>query len=111
MYYISALGKNSDYVGMLGDLGKEQKFEVTYVEVEEKNDDDQVQCLVQLSTLPVAVSPGLVHRNDNYHDDIFFFCQVCYGVGGDTKAANNDAARNALNYLKMMTKRTVQGKK
>ena len=56
MYNISALGKNSDYVGMLGDLGKEQKFEVTYVEVEEKNDDDQVQCLVQLSTLPVAVS-------------------------------------------------------
>jgi len=90
MTSLKALGKNSDYVGMLGDLGKEQKFEVTYVEVEEKNDDDQVQCLVQLSTLPVA---------------------VCYGVGGDTKAANNDAARNALNYLKMMTKRTVQGKK
>ena len=109
MYNISALGKNSDYVGMLGDLGKEQKFEVTYVEVEEKNDDDQVQCLVQLSTLPVAVSPSQVHRNDNWHDDLF--CQVCYGVGGDTKAANNDAARNALNYLKMMTKRTVQGKK
>jgi len=59
-------------------------------EVEEKNDDDQIQCLVQLSTLPVA---------------------VCYGVGIDTKTANNDAARNALNYLKMMTKRTVQGKK
>ena len=41
---------------MLGELGKEQKFEVTYVEVEEKNDEDQIQCLVQLSTLPVAVS-------------------------------------------------------
>ena len=40
---------------MLGELGKEQKFEVTYVEVEEKNDEDQIQCLVQLSTLPVAV--------------------------------------------------------
>lgn len=83
-------GKNNDFVGMLGELGKEQKFEVTYVEVEEKNDEDQVQCLVQLSTLPVA---------------------VCYGVGNDTKTANNDAARNALNYLKMMTKRTVQGGK
>ena len=31
-------------------------MQVTYVEVEEKNDDDQIQCLVQLSTLPVAVS-------------------------------------------------------
>merc|ERR1712223_2235090 len=37
----------------------------------------------QLSTLPVA---------------------VCYGVGNDVDTANNDAARNALNYLKMMTK-------
>jgi len=81
--------KKCDYVGMLSELGKDQKIEVTYDEVEEKNDEDQTQCLVQLSTLPVA---------------------VCYGVGSDTKAANNDAARNALNYLKMMTKRTVQGK-
>ena len=38
---------------------------------------------MQLSTLPVA---------------------VCYGVGDDITSANNDAARNALNYLKMMTK-------
>ena len=29
--------------------------QVTYVEVEEKSDDDLTQCLVQLSTLPVAV--------------------------------------------------------
>lgn len=89
MTSLKVTGKNTDYVGMLGELGKEQKFEVTYVEVEEKNDEDQIQCLVQLSTLPVA---------------------VCYGVGNDNKTANNDAARNALNYLKMMTKRTAQGK-
>ena len=37
--------------------------------------------------------------------------KVCYGVGNDIKSANNDAARNALNYLKMMTKRSVGGKK
>ena len=29
--------------------------QVTYVEVEEKSDDDLTQCLVQLSTLPVVV--------------------------------------------------------
>merc|ERR1712137_1452815 len=52
-----SMGKNCDYVVMLSELGKEQKFE------------DQTQCLVQLSTLPVG---------------------VCYGVGNDTKAANND---------------------
>lgn len=82
--------RGTDFVTFLGDLGKEQKFEVTYVEVEEKSDDDLTQCLVQLSTLPVA---------------------VCYGVGTDGKMAHNDAARNALNYLKMMTKRAVGGKK
>jgi len=90
LHLTSLKGKTADYVAMLGDLGKEQKFEVTYVEVEEKCDDDATQCLVQLSTLPVA---------------------VCYGVGNDSKTAHNDAARNALNYLKMMTKRTVQGGK
>ena len=93
---------------MLGELGKEQKFEVTYVEVEEKNDEDQIQCLVQLSTLPVAV--GLPFYESKFEIFIPFLVQVCYGVGNDNKTANNDAARNALNYLKMMTKRTAQGK-
>ena len=52
----------SDYVVTLSELGKEQKFEVTYVEVEEKNDEDQTQCLVQLSTLPVAVRAVLTKQ-------------------------------------------------
>ena len=74
---------NSDFVRILADLGQEQQFEVTYVDVDERTDGNEVQCLVQLSTLPVA---------------------VCYGLGEDIITANNDAARNALNYLKMMTK-------
>jgi len=90
LHMTSLKSRSTDFVTFLGDLGKEQKFEVTYVEVEEKSDDDLTQCLVQLSTLPVA---------------------VCYGVGTDGKTAHNDAARNALNYLKMMTKRSVGGKK
>ena len=90
LHMTSLKARVTDFVTFLGDLGKEQKFEVTYVEVEEKSDDDLTQCLVQLSTLPVA---------------------VCYGVGTDGKSAHNDAARNALNYLKMMTKRSVGGKK
>ena len=60
------MGKNCDYVVMLSELGKEQKFEVTYVEVEEKNDEDQTQCLVQLSTLPVAVSSILILYLSSY---------------------------------------------
>ena len=81
--YSNRIFNYSDFVKILADLGQEQQFEVTYVDVDEKSDGDEVQCLVQLSTLPVA---------------------VCYGVGEDIASANNDAARNALNYLKMMTK-------
>jgi len=90
LHLTSLQSRTTDFLTILGELGKEQKFEVTYVEVEEKSDDDLTQCLVQISTLPVA---------------------VCYGVGSDVKTAHNDAARNALNYLKMMTKRSVNGKK
>lgn len=42
------------------------------------------QCLVQLSTLPVA---------------------VCYGCGATSKDAQASAAQNALEYLKIMTKK------
>lgn len=42
------------------------------------------QCLVQLSTLPVA---------------------VCHGSGNSSKEAQTAAAHNALEYLKIMTKK------
>lgn len=82
----SLKNRNANYVSMLGGLGQEQKFEVTYVDIEEKTADGEAHCLVQLSTLPVA---------------------VCYGVGLDQASANQEAARNALNYLKIMTKRSA----
>ena len=44
----------------------------------------QRQCLVQLSTMPVA---------------------VCHGVGPSTDEAHAQAAHNALQYLKIMTKK------
>jgi len=68
-------------VQFLEQLAKEQDFEITWVEVEEKSLDDKHQCLVQLSTLPVA---------------------VCYGCGEDKANAKADAAHNALHYLKIM---------
>ena len=64
------LGVN--YIGMLEDLSKEQSFEVTYVDIEDKTEDGEIQCLVQISTLPVA---------------------VCYGVGKDLDKAKTEAAR------------------
>ncbi len=47
-------------------------------------DTGQRQCLVQLSTMPVA---------------------VCHGVGASTDEAHAQAAHHALQYLKIMTKK------
>merc|ERR1719312_890176 len=82
--------RNIDHLALLDEISKEHKFEVTYVEVEEKTEEGEVQCLVQISTLPVA---------------------VCYAVGKDYNKAKIEAARMALNYLKLMTKKTQRGKK
>ena len=78
------LRSGQQFVKMLMDLGEEQHFAATFVDVDEPTDAGEVQCLVQLSTMPVA---------------------VCYGVGQSLNAAKDEAARNALNYLKMMTKK------
>lgn len=72
-----------DFVQMLHDIATEQRFEVTYVDIDEKTMSGRFQCLVQLSTLPVA---------------------VCHGSGTTAKEAQVAAARNSLEYLKIMTK-------
>lgn len=73
-----------DYVSILQDISSEHQFEVTYVDIEEKTINGTFQCLVQLSTLPVA---------------------VCQGSGVTSKDAQTEAAKNALEYLKIMTKK------
>ncbi|XP_043264438.1 protein Loquacious-like isoform X2 [Colletes latitarsis] len=71
-------------VQFLQEIASEQQFEITYVDIEEKSISGKYQCLVQLSTLPVA---------------------VCYGCGVTSKIAQASAAQNALEYLKIMTKK------
>lgn len=73
-----------NYVFLLNEIAQEHQFEVTYVDIEEKTYSGKCQCLVQLSTLPVA---------------------VCQGSGKTSKEAQNDAAKNSLEYLKIMTKK------
>jgi len=86
----TSLKSRNDCVKMLADISKEQKFEVTYVEVDEKTESGDTQCLVQISSFPVA---------------------VCYAVGKDFEKAKEESARIALNYLKMITKRPTTKKK
>ncbi|XP_005188137.1 interferon-inducible double-stranded RNA-dependent protein kinase activator A homolog B isoform X1 [Musca domestica] len=73
-----------EYVKLLAEIAHENQFEVTYVDIEEKTFNDQYQCLVQLSTLPVG---------------------VCHGSGPTQADAQKMAAQNALEYLKIMTKK------
>lgn len=73
-----------DAVKFLEEISHEQQFEVTYVDIEEKSYSNLSQCLVQLSTLPVA---------------------VCHGTGTNIQEAQTNAALNALDYLKIMTKK------
>lgn len=72
-----------DFIRTLADIAKEQRFEVTYVDIDEKTLAGKFQCLVQLSTMPVA---------------------VCHGDGYTVEDAQAYAARNSLEYLKIMTK-------
>eukprot|EP00088_Acartia_fossae_P070624 TRINITY_DN9525_c0_g1_i1.p1 TRINITY_DN9525_c0_g1~~TRINITY_DN9525_c0_g1_i1.p1 ORF type:complete len:363 (+),score=95.44 TRINITY_DN9525_c0_g1_i1:44-1132(+) len=72
-----------DSIKFLEFIAKEQKFEVTFVEVEEKTKLDRYQCMVQLSLTPVA---------------------VCFGAGETELGAKQSCAENALDYLKVMTK-------
>ena len=67
---------------LLEDIGLEQDFVITYVDVEEKSKDDKFHCFVQLSTTPVA---------------------VCFGVGVSPELAQIESARHALEYLRIMT--------
>lgn len=76
--------RDINYVLFLQEIATEHQFEVTYVDVEERTYSGCCQCLVQLSTLPVA---------------------VCQGSGTTSKDAQDNAAYTALEYLKIMTKK------
>lgn len=72
-----------NFVKFLQEICVEQEIEVSYIDIEEKSMTGKMQCLIQLSTLPVA---------------------VCYGCGHTSKEAQAAAAQNTLEYLKILTK-------
>ncbi|XP_006866749.1 PREDICTED: interferon-inducible double-stranded RNA-dependent protein kinase activator A [Chrysochloris asiatica] len=75
---------NMDYIQQLGEIAKEQGFNIAYLDIEELSASGQYQCLAELSTSPIT---------------------VCYGSGISNGNAQNDAAHNALQYLKIMAER------
>ncbi|KAF4010187.1 hypothetical protein G4228_001728 [Cervus hanglu yarkandensis] len=67
--------------GVLSELSEEQAFHVSYLDIEELSLSGLRQCLVELSTQPAT---------------------VCHGSAATREAARGEAARRALQYLKIM---------
>lgn len=76
---LGALG--SACCNVLSELSEEQAFHVSYLDIEELSLSGLCQCLVELSTQPAT---------------------VCYGSAVTREAARGDAARRALQYLRIM---------
>jgi len=71
-----------NFEGMLEEVAREQHFEVTYIDIEEVSKRGLHQSMVQLSTVPIA---------------------LCFGQGTNHILAKQDAARDALAYIQLMT--------
>ncbi|XP_061547374.1 LOW QUALITY PROTEIN: interferon-inducible double-stranded RNA-dependent protein kinase activator A homolog [Phycodurus eques] len=72
---------NTDYIQLMAELSKEQRFDIAYMDIDELTANGQYQCLVELSTSPVT---------------------VCHGTGISRSNAHNAAAHSALQYIKIM---------
>ena len=79
---LSKEGDIIDCLEMLEKIGEEQQFKLRFIEIENISKRGFYQCTVQLSLLPVA---------------------VCFGEGKDRFSAKQAAAKDGLNYLKLMT--------
>ncbi|TRY89360.1 hypothetical protein DNTS_015299 [Danionella cerebrum] len=76
------LGKpDSNFCSVLMELSEEQRFDISYLDIEERSLSGLYQCLVELSTQPIT---------------------VCHGFASSLEAARSSAAHNALQYLKIM---------
>lgn len=73
----------TNYCQMLQEIAEVQRFEVQYFDIKDDCSQGMNQCLVQLSTVPVA---------------------VCQGTGPIMDEAHANAAHNALQYLRIMIK-------
>nr|XP_042698158.1 RISC-loading complex subunit TARBP2 isoform X3 [Chrysemys picta bellii] len=72
---------NAGFCSLLQELSEEQSFDISYLDIDEMSLSGLYQCLVELSTQPTT---------------------VCHGSAASRAAARSAAARNALQYLKIM---------
>ncbi|XP_033099405.1 RISC-loading complex subunit tarbp2-like [Anneissia japonica] len=80
---------DSNYCSMLQDLAEEQNFEIRYIPIEETSLTGRMQCLVQLNMAPGSGTPFA----------------VCHGTADTLDQSKAEAALNALNFLKVLSKK------
>ncbi|XP_041946839.1 RISC-loading complex subunit tarbp2 isoform X2 [Alosa pseudoharengus] len=78
---LATASSTANFCSLLHDLSEEQRFDVSYLDLEERSLSGLCQCLVELSTQPIT---------------------VCHGFAPSLDAARANAAHNALQYLKIM---------
>ncbi|XP_031423420.1 RISC-loading complex subunit tarbp2 isoform X2 [Clupea harengus] len=78
---LATVSSTANFCSLLHDLSEEQRFDVSYLDLEERSLSGLCQCLVELSTQPIT---------------------VCHGFAPSQDAARANAAHNALQYLKIM---------
>ncbi|XP_015911790.1 protein Loquacious [Parasteatoda tepidariorum] len=81
---IDLLDPNLDCTKLLQNIAAEQNFDVHYIPIEQQGKNGDFHCLVQITSLPVA---------------------VCFGTAATKEDAKVNSARNALNFIQLMCKK------
>lgn len=81
---VDLMDPNLDCANLLQEISEELEFEITYIPMEAQGKNGDFHCMVQISSLPLA---------------------VCFGRGFSKEEAKTDAAFNALQFIKIMSKK------
>ncbi|KAF8788663.1 RISC-loading complex subunit tarbp2 like protein [Argiope bruennichi] len=81
---IDVMDPQLDCPKLLQSIAAEQNFEIIYIPIEQRGKNGECHCLLQITSLPVA---------------------VCFGTAATKEDAMISSARNALNFIQLMCKK------
>ncbi|CAL1288981.1 unnamed protein product [Larinioides sclopetarius] len=81
---IDVMDPQLDCPKLLQNIATEQNFEIIYIPIEQRGKNGECHCLLQITSLPVA---------------------VCFGTAATKEEAMISSARNALNFIQLMCKK------
>ncbi|XP_054713955.1 RISC-loading complex subunit tarbp2-like [Uloborus diversus] len=81
---VDLMDQNLDCLKLLQNIATEQNFDIIYIPIEQRGKNGEYHCLLQITSLPVA---------------------VCFGSATTRDEAKINSARNALNFIQLMCKK------